>query len=186
MYAVIIDKSGMFVLCPCDTFITFLNKYILLHYDVTLRCEDTNITKVSVLNWTRTDLQEDGGYVSFRMKPPADPEGQPESFRNRVSLNNTQMKDGDLSVVLKNVTFNDTGIYQCRVRQESDPSGSPLKLISSINLTIGWPQRDSGKPSSASGGESGFLQAPFSVHILGLTHVFDNKIRIIHTVNTSV
>ncbi|XP_024143533.2 junctional adhesion molecule-like isoform X2 [Oryzias melastigma] len=104
--------------------------------DVTLRCEDTNVNKVSVLNWTRTDQQGNGEYVSFRMITPNDRNGQPESFLNRVSLNNSQMKDRDLSVVLKNVTINDTGIYMCRVKRQKGSKRKrsadqpPLSIIS--------------------------------------------------------
>ncbi|XP_024143271.1 V-set and immunoglobulin domain-containing protein 1 [Oryzias melastigma] len=104
--------------------------------DVTLRCEDTSITKVLVLNWTRTDLQKNRGYVSFRMKTPADPEGQPESFKNRVSLLDSQINDGNLSMVLKNVEIEDSGTYQCKVNYENGPSGDHLKLISTINLQV--------------------------------------------------
>ena len=37
------------------------------------------------------------------------------------------MKNGDVSVILKNVTINDTGTYQCSVS---------VKLMNSINLKV--------------------------------------------------
>ncbi|CAG6011920.1 unnamed protein product [Menidia menidia] len=35
-----------------------------------------------------------------------------QTFRNRVDLQDRQMKDGDVSLTLKDVTVNDTGTYQ--------------------------------------------------------------------------
>uniref|UniRef100_A0A3B3DL49 Ig-like domain-containing protein n=1 Tax=Oryzias melastigma TaxID=30732 RepID=A0A3B3DL49_ORYME len=81
--------------------------------DVTLRCKDLQIGKIALLLWSKDDLEEMNMFVIRNGRPlPAD---QHKSFRNRVFLKNSQMKDGDLSVVLKNVTVDDTGTYECRV-----------------------------------------------------------------------
>ncbi|XP_036066940.1 signal-regulatory protein beta-2 isoform X2 [Oryzias melastigma] len=128
--------------------------------DVTLRCGDTNINEVLVLEWIRTDLQEEE-YVSFRMKPPADPEGRPESFKNRVILKNSQMKDGDLSVVLENVNSNDTGTYQCRILQKGSRrkrSADQPHPISTIRLVVSPPPP--GEEDGASHGHLGLIALP--------------------------
>uniref|UniRef100_A0A3B3BNX7 Ig-like domain-containing protein n=1 Tax=Oryzias melastigma TaxID=30732 RepID=A0A3B3BNX7_ORYME len=80
--------------------------------DVTLRCEDTEINQIFLLEWTKPNLQ--GEETVFLYRNDGILLDQDKSFRNRVFLNNSQMKDGDLSVVLENVTIEDSGTYQCR------------------------------------------------------------------------
>ncbi|KAK5893058.1 hypothetical protein CgunFtcFv8_005968 [Champsocephalus gunnari] len=48
------------------------------------------------------------------------------------------MKNGNASVVLKNVTVNDTGLYQCRVitPQTRSKRDTDEKLVSSVLLTV--------------------------------------------------
>ncbi|XP_030580171.1 ICOS ligand-like isoform X2 [Archocentrus centrarchus] len=58
---------------------------------------------------------------------------QDPSFKNRVELRDRQMKDGDVSVILKNVTINDAGTYECRVFTEETRT---LKLIINITLRV--------------------------------------------------
>ncbi|XP_026224970.1 junctional adhesion molecule B-like [Anabas testudineus] len=41
------------------------------------------------------------------------------SFKDRVELVNSQIKDGNLSLILKNVTRSDAGTYECRVHQDT-------------------------------------------------------------------
>ncbi|KAF3698211.1 hypothetical protein EXN66_Car013892 [Channa argus] len=45
------------------------------------------------------------------------------------------MKDGDVSLFLKNVTINDTGTFQCNVGNK----GSKPQLISTITMTVPQP-----------------------------------------------
>ncbi|KAL4008242.1 hypothetical protein ACER0C_002094 [Sarotherodon galilaeus] len=63
-------------------------KYVFLYRDVDV---DTN----NQLSW-------DGNF---------DPTNQHPSFKNRVDLQDRQMNDGDVSLILNNVTTNDTGTY---------------------------------------------------------------------------
>ncbi|XP_024118229.1 sodium channel subunit beta-3 [Oryzias melastigma] len=101
--------------------------------DVTLRCKDTEKNKIILLEWSKTDPVNKIMFVIRNGRPL--PAVQDESFKNRVSLKDPQMKDGDLSVVLENVTVDDTGTYECRVRLENDPQRN-MKLISTINLSV--------------------------------------------------
>uniref|UniRef100_A0A8C7WWI6 Ig-like domain-containing protein n=1 Tax=Oryzias sinensis TaxID=183150 RepID=A0A8C7WWI6_9TELE len=105
--------------------------------DVTLMCRDPEYMEdSSLLEWRRKDSK-----ILFLFK-----DGRPfpydthESFRNRVFLKDSQVKDGDLSVVLKNVTMKDTGTYECRVIHENDPQRK-LILISTIHLSVDLPEQ---------------------------------------------
>ncbi|GLD61959.1 coxsackievirus and adenovirus receptor homolog [Lates japonicus] len=82
---------------------------------VTLPCRAPRDTNIIVVEWTRPDLRTD--YVLLNRDERPDPENQHSSFQNRVELVDRQMKDGDVSLILKDVTSNDTGTYECRVVQ---------------------------------------------------------------------
>uniref|UniRef100_A0A669D7U0 Ig-like domain-containing protein n=1 Tax=Oreochromis niloticus TaxID=8128 RepID=A0A669D7U0_ORENI len=77
---------------------------------VTLPCRAPN-NNILVVEWSRTDLKSD--YVFLYRDEQSDPEDQHPSFKNRVDLQDRQMKDGDVSLILNNVTINDVGTYKC-------------------------------------------------------------------------
>ncbi|XP_033182625.1 programmed cell death 1 ligand 1-like, partial [Anabas testudineus] len=101
--------------------------------DVTLQCQGPRDEAVLMLRWTRADLTAEDGYVFFtREKHLSHEKYQHESYRGRVKLKDPEMKDGDVSVILKNVNINDAGTYECYVGYE----GSYPKVFNSINLTV--------------------------------------------------
>uniref|UniRef100_A0AAZ1XIF1 Ig-like domain-containing protein n=1 Tax=Oreochromis aureus TaxID=47969 RepID=A0AAZ1XIF1_OREAU len=96
--------------------------------NVILPCRLTN--KITAVEWSRADLgdeivflYQDGQFV---------PQNQHPSFKNRVALRDRQMKDGDASLILKNVTTADSGTYKCRVKIPE------RNLWKYINLTASW------------------------------------------------
>ncbi|CAG5956784.1 unnamed protein product [Menidia menidia] len=103
--------------------------------NATLPCKTGKETEIIVVEWIRPDL--DQKVVIFYRDGRSEPEGQHPSFRNRVDLQDRQMKDGDASLTLNNVTINDTATYECRVYQRSPLSG--LELISTIHLEVSPP-----------------------------------------------
>uniref|UniRef100_A0A8C7YDA2 Ig-like domain-containing protein n=1 Tax=Oryzias sinensis TaxID=183150 RepID=A0A8C7YDA2_9TELE len=96
--------------------------------NVSLTCDLPDPDGAGVLEWTRADLKE--AYV-FRDRTP-DPDLQHPSFRNRVSLQDGPMGGPDRSVVLQEVTLDDSGTYECRLLHGGPDSGP----ISTIQLVV--------------------------------------------------
>ncbi|XP_076741757.1 coxsackievirus and adenovirus receptor-like [Maylandia zebra] len=84
--------------------------------NVTLPCRAPNNNIILGVEWNRADLETQ--YVLFYRDNLFDPDEQHPSSKDRVGLQDRQMKDGDVSLILKNVTINDTGTYECRVKTE--------------------------------------------------------------------
>ncbi|XP_039464144.1 selection and upkeep of intraepithelial T-cells protein 7-like [Oreochromis aureus] len=107
--------------------------------DVTLTCRAPN-NKIIVVQWNRTDLGDehvlvyrDGHFLTDNQHP---------SFKNRVDLQDRQMKDGDVSLILKDVTINDTGTYECGVVLTGT---GHLKLINTTYLHVDPPGQTGGQ-----------------------------------------
>uniref|UniRef100_A0A3Q0QTQ7 Ig-like domain-containing protein n=1 Tax=Amphilophus citrinellus TaxID=61819 RepID=A0A3Q0QTQ7_AMPCI len=99
--------------------------------NVTLTCRGPN-NNIHIVEWSKADLgkqcvlmQRDGHFV---------PDYQHPSFKNRVDLQDRQMKDGDVSVILKNVTINDGGTYECRVKTGAKRRSRALLKTAPINI----------------------------------------------------
>nr|XP_024655082.1 uncharacterized protein LOC112430825 [Maylandia zebra] len=96
--------------------------------DVTLTCRAPNIRRVY---WRRDDLLPENVFLYQHGR--FDPDNQHPSFKNRVDLQDRQMKDGDASLILKDVTINDAETYECYVHMEETHS---WELISIIYLRV--------------------------------------------------
>ncbi|XP_044198156.1 uncharacterized protein LOC122974233 isoform X2 [Thunnus albacares] len=88
---------------------------VKLGEDAILPCGAPNSDPVSVVEWTRGDLKSE--YVFLYRDGHSDTDYQNPSFKDRVELVDSEMKNGDLSVRLKNVAINDSGTYECHVIQ---------------------------------------------------------------------
>ncbi|MEQ2248844.1 hypothetical protein ILYODFUR_023203 [Ilyodon furcidens] len=108
---------------------------------VTLPCgAPDNNSPVTAVEWSRPDLEPQ--HVLLYQEDFSYPENQHPSFKNRVDLQDRQMKDGDVSLVLKNVRTEDSGIYECSVIQRGDKKTwkrdtfdtEPIRII---NLSVG-------------------------------------------------
>ncbi|XP_072232573.1 uncharacterized protein [Leuresthes tenuis] len=111
--------------------------------DVTLRCRVPDNNNIIAVEWRRTDLKPE--YVLLYRDDQLFLEGQHPSFKDRVDLQDRQMKDGNVSLILKDVTTDDGGTYECRVVQrETDQAGNELKTISIIILSVPPPGNQDG------------------------------------------
>ncbi|XP_025760962.1 uncharacterized protein LOC112845993 [Oreochromis niloticus] len=124
--------------------------------NVILTCRAPNYN-IIVADWSRADLGSE--YVLLYRDGCFDPENQHPSFKNRVDLQDRQMKDGDVSLILKNVMINDTGTYECRVIHRRKHRGKRAVLknnpISIIHLSVVDPPGQTGGDTEDGGKEDG-------------------------------
>ncbi|XP_039900920.1 CD226 antigen-like [Simochromis diagramma] len=104
---------------------------------ITLTCQAPN-NNIDVVEWSRADL--DTEYVLLYRDEQFDTDNQHPSFKNRVDLHDRQMKDGDVSLILKDVTNNDAGTYECRIFMRGT-NHKDSKPISSVTLRVDPPDQ---------------------------------------------
>uniref|UniRef100_A0A3Q1HS66 Ig-like domain-containing protein n=1 Tax=Anabas testudineus TaxID=64144 RepID=A0A3Q1HS66_ANATE len=83
---------------------------------VILPCNVTRNTNIRVVEWSR-----DNKTLCFNRNPEINDLCRIDvdllSFKDRVQLNHAWMAEGNMSLILKNVTIRDSGRYECRVDQ---------------------------------------------------------------------
>ncbi|CAI5671307.1 unnamed protein product [Oreochromis niloticus] len=99
--------------------------------DVVLPCRVPSDKTIRAVKWSRADLGDN--YVLFYRDEQLDPENQHPSFKKRVDLQDRQMKDGDVSLILKNVTTADDGSYNCKIFNGGTTS---WEIINTVSLTV--------------------------------------------------
>ncbi|XP_063319098.1 programmed cell death 1 ligand 1-like [Pelmatolapia mariae] len=116
--------------------------------NITLPCRPSNINvSIIVVKWSRDYLGNE--YVLLYRGGQFVPDHQHPSFKNRVDLQDRQMKDGDVSLILKDVTINDTGTYECQVIPRG---GNNLMPINNITLRVVPPGQTGGHTKDGSVG----------------------------------
>ncbi|CAI5671332.1 unnamed protein product [Oreochromis niloticus] len=99
--------------------------------DVVLPCRVSPDKTIRAVKWSRADLG--GNYVLLYRDEQLDPEEQHPSFKNRVDLQDRKMNNGDVSLVLKNVTTADGGSYNCNIFNGGTKS---WESINTVSLTV--------------------------------------------------
>ncbi|XP_033984185.1 uncharacterized protein LOC117480811 [Trematomus bernacchii] len=113
-----------------------LKKNAKLGEDVTLQCNSPTDAAITLLEWSRPELKDD--YVFYFRDNRLYDNYQDPRYHGRVELKDPEMKNGDASVLLKNVDIDDTGTYECRV---ITPSNNRRKrnlreFVHSIHLIV--------------------------------------------------
>ncbi|XP_038586527.1 coxsackievirus and adenovirus receptor-like isoform X1 [Micropterus salmoides] len=100
--------------------------------DVILPCR-ADEASIRAVEWSIADLESE--YVLFNRDGLSDPTHQHPCFKDRVQLVDRELKDGDVSLILKNVSRNDAGTYECRVaaggsrRKRAIIETEPIRII---------------------------------------------------------
>ncbi|XP_039678393.1 butyrophilin-like protein 2 [Perca fluviatilis] len=81
--------------------------------DAILPCRAADVP-IRAVEWTRPNL-EPPQYVLFYRDGHLDTTHLHPSYKGRVQLLDRHLKDGDVSLILKNVRRHDRGTYECRV-----------------------------------------------------------------------
>ncbi|XP_039678201.1 coxsackievirus and adenovirus receptor-like [Perca fluviatilis] len=100
--------------------------------DVTLPCQAAG-SSIRAVEWTRPDLEP---YIVLLYRDGhLETDNQHPSFKDRVELVDRDLKDGDVSLTLKNVSRHDAGTYECRVKTDDstltkrDSNSEPIRII---------------------------------------------------------
>lgn len=118
--------------------------------DAILQCSGPKDGTEIMISWEKPELQSEG-YLLFFKDGQFQEELQHELFKGRVELKDPDWKKtGDFSVILKHVTTNDAGTYECRAAYE----GQRPELLSSLILKVEKPgQTEEQKQDGGNEGE---------------------------------
>lgn len=82
--------------------------------DAILPCWKARDCAVNIIEWSREDIAT-GDYVFFYRNDRAYKKYQLDAYKSRVDLKDPSMDHGDYSIIVKNLTENDTALYCCKV-----------------------------------------------------------------------
>ncbi|XP_037833989.1 coxsackievirus and adenovirus receptor homolog [Kryptolebias marmoratus] len=95
---------------------------------VTLPCVVPDKNDFSrIMKWIKSGLNVD--HIIFYKISHFDEEIQVPSFKGRLFLNVSDIKDGNVSLTLRNVTTADTGTYECRIFDTTVKQWIPTCII---------------------------------------------------------
>uniref|UniRef100_A0A3Q2D7R8 Ig-like domain-containing protein n=1 Tax=Cyprinodon variegatus TaxID=28743 RepID=A0A3Q2D7R8_CYPVA len=100
--------------------------------DVTLPCRAEGYMPFKVVEWSRPGANLE--YVLILRNKNLDPKIPKPGYKGRVELKDLQ--NGDVSLVLRNVTSEDSGTYECYVLKSTVRRKRAIKPISTITLNV--------------------------------------------------
>lgn len=99
--------------------------------DVTLPCPAEELRPIEVVEWNRPGPESKHVLIFLKQNPELE---IPEQYKHRVELKD--MENGDVSLVLKNVTAEDSGTYECYVLGETNRRKRDIKPFNTVNLVV--------------------------------------------------
>ncbi|XP_031602441.1 CD276 antigen homolog [Oreochromis aureus] len=124
--------------------------------NVILPCQAPNSNNLAGVEWSRRDLEPE--YVLLLRDGHIVPEDQQPSFKDRVELQDQQMKNGNVSLILEKVTAADDGTYECRILTHGgERRKRAVETISVINLHV-VPAGQTGEATEDGGGKIGSVE----------------------------
>ncbi|KAK2863480.1 hypothetical protein Q5P01_003013 [Channa striata] len=127
--------------------------------NVLLQCQGTR--DVTFLKWSKPDLKSHNFVYFFRNKE-LDKDYQLQSFQDRVELKDPNMRNGDASIILKNISIRDTGTYECSVGY-----GGSSELVSRVTLTV-RPQGGGAGHTGDGGDKDGHVGLVVGLSVVGV------------------
>ncbi|XP_067380755.1 myelin-oligodendrocyte glycoprotein-like [Channa argus] len=133
--------STLLLLCISPVFVFVVQNITAREGEnVSLPCSALQNSDIIVIEWSRR-FQNFSHVVFLHRDGWFDPWNQHPSYKNRVELKDEQMKDGNMSLILKNVIISDTGTYDCLIQRGTDQIKT-TETICTINLTVFQPGGD--------------------------------------------
>lgn len=100
--------------------------------DVTLPCQAEGLMPIKVVEWSRPGPVTEYVLVFYKRNP--EPQIPEQKYKHRIELKD--MKKGDVSLVLRNVTAEDSGRYECYVVSETSRRKRDIKPVSTVYLDV--------------------------------------------------
>ena len=109
--------------------------------DVILPCQADD-PSISDVEWSRADQKPDT-ILSYRVEGSVPTNLHPKYKEDKVQLVDKDLKKGNMSLILKNVSTTDQGTYKCRVTSggsmRTNTTVLPWKTITIIRLQVREP-----------------------------------------------
>lgn len=103
--------------------------------DVVLRCQNTTASPITLVEWRKSNISS--CYLRFFQDLSSYDNYQCDMFTGRVKLLEPSMGNGNWSVILRNVSVADTGLYTCELTVRNTTTGqSHVVSKARVNLTV--------------------------------------------------
>lgn len=113
-----------------DTYVT-----AICGQDVVLHCQDTTASPVTLVEWRKSTVSS--CYLYFFRNLRSHDNYQCDMFKGRVKLLEPSVGNGNWSVILRNVSVADTGLYTCKIIARNTTTGQNHVVSEGrVNLTV--------------------------------------------------